>query len=111
MPGRVMLGLAPGKRNRAEFGTQGLADGPFLSLARVIIGIVSGLVVFGAGFDLNHPGGILTDCGKPYSNRCQPPPGSGVPMSIWIALAALTAAIIIAWPFLMYAVKMARHRT
>jgi hypothetical protein len=111
MPGRVMLGLAPGKRNRSEFETQGLADGPFLSLGRVIIGIVSGLVVFGAGYDIRHPGGFLTDCDKPHINQCQPSPGSGVPMSIWIALAALAAVSIIAWPYLKSAVRMARHRT
>jgi hypothetical protein len=111
MPGRVMLGLAPGKRNRAEFETQGLDDGPFLSLARVIIGIVAGLLVVGIGYDIRHPGGFLTDCPGPHSLRCQPVPGSGVPMVNWVALALLTASIIIAWPFLKYAVKMVRHRT
>jgi len=111
MPGRVMLGLAPGKRNRSEFETEGLADGPFLSLGRVVIGIVSGLAVFGVGYDIRHPGGFLTYCDNPHSSRCQPPPGSGVPMSIWIGLAALTAVSIIAWPYLKYAVGMARHQT
>lgn len=111
MPGRVMLGLAPGKRNRAEFETQGLDDGPFLSLARVMIGIVAGLVVFGFGYDIRHPGGLVSYCAMPQSRRCQPPPASGVPMSIWIALALFTAAIIIAWPFLKYAVNMVRHGT
>jgi hypothetical protein len=110
MPGRVMFGLAPGKRNRAEFEAQGLADGPFLSLARVIIGIGSGLFVFGFGYDLHHPGGLLGYCAMPRSRRCQPPLGSRVPMLIWIALAALTAAIIITWPYLKYAVKTVRHR-
>jgi hypothetical protein len=105
-----MLGLAPGKRNRAEFETQALADGPLLSLARVAIAIVAGLVVFGFGYDIGHPGGLVSYCAMPHSHRCQPPPGSGVPMSMWIALALLTFAIIIAWPILMYAVKMVRHQ-
>jgi len=106
-----MLGLAPGKRNRAEFETQGLDDGPFLGLARVIIGILAGLVVFGIGYDIRHPGGLLTDCQKPHGANCPPLPGSGVPMVNWIALALLVTAIIIAWPFLKYAVKMVRHQT
>jgi hypothetical protein len=31
-------------------------------------------------------------------------------MSVWIALAALTAAVVIAWPYLKYALKMALGR-
>jgi hypothetical protein len=38
-------------------------------------------------------------------------PAPGKRMSIWIALAALAAVSIIAWPYLKSAVRMARHRT
>jgi hypothetical protein len=106
MPGRTFIGLDPRERNRAEFETAGLSDGPFLSLARVVIGIVAGLIVVGVGYDLHHPGGFLTDC-QNGSPKCDVPPGSTVPMSVWLGLAVLVAAVIIAWPYLKYALKMA----
>src|SRR5262249_25508758 len=97
IPGRVRLGLAPGRRNGAECETQGAEDARCRGLARVIMGILAGLVVFGSGYDIRHPGGLQTDCQKPHGANCPPLPGSGVPMVNWIALALLATAIIIAW--------------
>ena len=111
MPGRTFIGLDPRERNRAEFETAGLADGPFLSLARVVIGIVAGLIVAGVGYDLHHPGGLLSDCQKADPNNCALPPGGSVAMSLWLGLAVLATAVIIAWPYLKYALKMALGRT
>jgi len=110
MPGRTFIGLDPGERNRAEFETAGLSDGPFLSLARVVIGIIGGLIVAGVGYDLHHPGGFLTDCQKAHPGNCAVPPGGSVAMSLWLGLAVLAAAVIIAWPYLKYALKMALGR-
>ena len=110
MPGRTFIGLDPGERNRAEFETAGLADGPFLSLARVVIGIVVGLIVAGIGYDLHHPGGLLTDCQQSYVQDCAGPHRGGTPMSIWVGVAVLATAFIIAWPYLKYALKMALGR-
>ena len=110
MPGRAFIGLDPSERNRAEFETAGLADGPFLSLARVVIGIVVGLIVAGVGYDLHHPGGLLSDCPNAHATNCALPPGGHVAMSLWLGLAVLATAIIIAWPYLKYALKMALGR-
>src|SRR6476646_10065053 len=110
MPGRTFIGLDPSERNRAEFETAGLADGPFLSLARVVIGIVVGLIVAGVGYDLRHPGGLLSDCQKAHPSDCALPPGGSIAMSLWLGLAVLAAAVVIAWPFLKYALKMALGR-
>lgn len=108
MPGRTFIGLDPSERNRAEFETAGLADGAFVSLPRVVIGIVVGLIVAGVGYDLHHPGGLLSDCQKAHPNNCALPPGGSVAMSLWLGLALLATAFIIAWPYLKYASKMAR---
>ena len=112
MPGPILIGLDPRKRNRAEFATAGLADGPFLSLARVVIGIVVGLMVAGVGYELRQPGGLLSDCPKAHPNlkNCAVPPGGSVAMSLWLGLAVLATAIIIAWPYIKYALKMALGR-
>jgi hypothetical protein len=106
MPGRTFIGLDPRERNRAEFETAGLSDGPFLSLARVVIGIVVGLIVAGVGYDLHHPGGILTNCQTAHQGDCAVSAG-GIAMSLWLGLAVLAGAVIIAWPYLKYALKMA----
>src|SRR3954465_11421367 len=111
MPGRTFIGLDPRERNGAEFETAGLSDGPFLSLARVVIGIVVGLGVAGMGYDLRHPEGILTNCQTAYQGAdCAVSPG-GIAMSLWLGLAVLAIAVIIAWPYLKYALKMALGRT
>ena len=110
MPGPMLIGLDPSKRNRSEFETAGLADGPFLSLARVVIGIVVGLIVAGVGYGLHHPGGLMSDCQKAHPNNCALPPGGSVAMPLWLGLAVLVAAVIIAWPYLKYALKMALGR-
>ncbi len=86
MPGRTFIGLDPRERNRAEFETAGLADGPFLSLARVVIGIVVGLIVAGVGYDLHHPGGLLSDCQKADPNNCALPPGAASQCPCGLAL-------------------------
>src|SRR3954449_2521724 len=86
MPGRTFIGLDPRERNGAEFETAGLSDGPFLSLARVVIGIVVGLGVAGMGYDLRHPEGILTNCQTAYQGAdCAVSPG-GIAMSLCLAL-------------------------
>ena len=111
MPGHPFIGFAPDERSRAEFETPGLADGPFLSLARVVIGIGSGLIVAGVGYDLHHPGGVLSDCPTVHPSHCALPPGATIAMSVWVGLAVLTTAVIIAWPYLKYALKMALRRS
>ena len=110
MPGPILVGLDPRKRNRSEFQTAGLADGPFLSLARVVIGIVVGLIVAGVGYALHHPGGLLSDCQRAHPNNCALPPGGSVAMSLWLGLAVLATAVIIAWPYLKYALNLALGR-
>jgi hypothetical protein len=106
-----LFGLDPRERNRAEFEAAGLDDGPFLSLARVVIGIAVGLIVAGVGYELRQPGGLLTDCEKAHPSNCAVPPGGSVAMSVWIGLAVLATAIIIAWPYLKYALKLAFDRS
>ena len=79
-------------------------------LSRVVIGIIVGLIVAGVGYDLHHPGGLLSDCQKADPNNCALPPGGSVAMSLWLGLAVLATAVIIAWPYLKYALKMALGR-
>ena len=100
MPGRPMVGLSPDEKHPAEFRTKRLRDDPQISLERVLIGVLLGLIVLGTGYYLRSDLGRSSGCNDPNPRNCSPPIGRDVPMIVWLSVAALVITLVIAWPYL-----------
>jgi hypothetical protein len=88
-----------------------LPDQPSLSLSRVVVGVALGLLVLASGLYLRSTKPTGCPAHVPHGGRivCAPP-GSGVSMNMWLGVAVLVAAIVIAWPYLTFGAKLWVHR-
>ena len=102
MPGRAYFGLGREERYQGQFEPPALTEGPNIGRVRVILGLIAGLVVIWIGYAVHHPE-LSSECSRPHS-KCVPPSG-GLPMMVWLGLGVLLATIVIAWPYLTFAIK------
>jgi hypothetical protein len=107
MPGRAYFGLGREERYQGQFEPPALTEGPNIGRVRVILGLIAGLVVIWIGYAVHHPEVMDPKCARPRS-LC-PPPSGGLPMIVWLGLGVLLAAIVIAWPYLTFAIKSWRR--
>ena len=109
MPGRAFVGLTPEEKHPAEFRPERLPDEPSISLGRVVVGVVTGLILFGFGTSLHTEKLRISVCNKvgalKHPAGCARPLGSGVPVIVWLSVAALVTTVLIAWPYLRSGIR------
>jgi hypothetical protein len=116
MPGRWFIGLSPDEKYPGQFRPAPLPDEPSLSPSRVVVCVVLALMVRTFGFyrhsahvhSAHRPRAECLQHGD--RNVCPPLPSSGVPIGVWLSIAVLVAAIVIAWPCLTFGAKLWIHR-
>ena len=111
MAGRLFIGLSSREKYPGQFRPAPLPDQPSLSLGRVVVGLALGLLVFAFGLYLRSTKPVGCPVHVRHGGRivCSPL-GSGVSMRVWLSIAVLVAAIVIAWPYLTFGAKLWRHR-
>ena len=123
MPGRAFIGLSPDEKHPAEFNPGPLPDEPQITVLLVAIAVIVALLMIFVGHNIHEPAtrslplihGLCPNGSTPNLQgvacpRPNPSFWNRIPMTVWFVYAGLAAAIVIAAPFIVYAVKRSTGR-
>jgi hypothetical protein len=111
MAGRAFVGLSPEEKHKGQFRPAPLPAEPGVSVSRVVVGVALGSIVLALGYHVHSIRQPRKACvGDLFGRDRCPPTGSGVPMVVWMGVAALIVTVVIAWPYLTFAARLWIHR-
>jgi hypothetical protein len=103
--------LTPYEQHPSQFRTGELREGPRLTAMRILVGSVVVFAVFGFGYAIRWTGRSLPNCYLSNRARCSAPIGSGVSLPVWLIVATVVGAVVVAWPLIAQAIRRLVGRT